>query len=433
MTNRLTIGAGALVALLCAHSAGAAGGQVAFDQAVKDLASPDANTRLKTVHMLGEARYPEAAVPLAALIIDAQDAVQFAAIAAELNLFLADKVTTQRHVALIVETRHPLSAEEVFSSGPQAIASRPVPREVLSALETAINDNNPRVGLEALYAYGTLASVPTGAVRRDVLSRSAPALAALLGAHAPAERHAAARVIGRVFERRATDGPIDVSLGEAVVAALNDRDRAARIAAIRALGAMRYDHGVQPLTDVFTLQNKGETAEAALDALAHIANPVSAPLFTAQLSSPDPVCREFAVEGLARLTGTAKYTDIEVAMLHERSESVLLAVSFAATMLSNKPIDEMSEALVRVRLRDQARHYLIEIAASRPALFARQVQDPDSRLRLEIAEILALGGGPAALPLVEPLAKDKDPAVARAAERAIARLRATAESSMSAR
>jgi HEAT repeat protein len=38
-------------------------------------------------------------------------------------------------------------------------------------------------------------------------------------------------------------------------------------------------------------------------------------------------------------------------------------------------------------------------------------------------EILGVAGDPAALTLVEPLLKDPDPQVARAAERALARLR----------
>jgi HEAT repeat protein len=50
--------------------------------------------------------------------------------------------------------------------------------------------------------------------------------------------------------------------------------------------------------------------------------------------------------------------------------------------------------------------------------------DPDARVRLEVVTILDRAGDPAALPIVEPLAQDKDPQVARAAERAVARLRA---------
>jgi HEAT repeat protein len=45
------------------------------------------------------------------------------------------------------------------------------------------------------------------------------------------------------------------------------------------------------------------------------------------------------------------------------------------------------------------------------------------RVRLDVVEALGLGGDPAALGILEPVMKDHDPQVARAAERAAARLR----------
>src|ERR1019366_1115099 len=128
-------------------------------------ASPDAGVRFRAAQMLKEAAYPEAAIPLAALITDPQDAVQVEAIAAELNIFLADKIVPRKRVALVVEVRNAVLAESAFSNGPLAIGARPVPVEVLNALLAATRDNNPRVGLEALYAFGALAIEPSGAAR----------------------------------------------------------------------------------------------------------------------------------------------------------------------------------------------------------------------------------------------------------------------------
>ena len=65
--------------------------QVPFEQAITDLASADAATRLRTVQVLKDAAYAEAAVPLARLVVD-RKWVQLDAIAAELNIFLAEKV-----------------------------------------------------------------------------------------------------------------------------------------------------------------------------------------------------------------------------------------------------------------------------------------------------------------------------------------------------
>src|SRR5690242_2083743 len=78
---------------------------VPFDQAVRDLSSPEVDVRLKAVQLLRDAAYPEAAVPLAPLVVDPRDEVQLEAIAAELNIFLADKVVTKKRVAGVVEVR----------------------------------------------------------------------------------------------------------------------------------------------------------------------------------------------------------------------------------------------------------------------------------------------------------------------------------------
>ena len=397
--------------------------QIPFDQALKDLASPDEGVRFHAAQMLKEAAYPEAAIPLAALIADPQDAVQVEAIAAELNIFLAEKIVPRKRVALVVEVRNAVLAESAFSSGPLAIGARPVPMDVLNALLAASRDNNPRVGLEALYAFGALAIEPSGAARQSLLRSSGPSLAAFLGSPDPALRYASVRVLGRVFARRPKDDAIESSVGDSVITALNDNDRAVKTASMAALGAMRYDRGVQALTDLFTFYGKGAAAEAALDGLAHIANRASAPLFSAQLAGKNPALKGLAVEGLARLGDAGKVTEIQTALNGERADTLALAGAFANTMLTNAPIDALGEALTKPKLRAQAKQYLLELAPGRAALFSRHLLDPDARIRGDVVDVLGLAGDPAALGLIEPLLTDRDPEVARAAEHAVARLK----------
>ncbi len=50
-------------------------------------------------------------------------------------------------------------------------------------------------------------------------------------------RYAAVRVIGRVFAKRPQDEPIDEPVGDALITALNDEDRAVKAAAMQALGS----------------------------------------------------------------------------------------------------------------------------------------------------------------------------------------------------
>jgi len=398
--------------------------QIPFEQATRDLASTDAGTRLKAAQMLKEAGYPESAVPLAALVTDPVDEVQLEAIAAELNIFLEERIVRRKRIGFVVEVRNQVLAESAFSSGPLAAGSRPVPSEVLIALRTASRDEQPRVALEAIYAFGVLGVEPAGIARRELLRTSGPALAALLGVPDPAMRFAAVRVIGRVFAPRVQDDPIEESVGDAVITALNDPDRVVRGAAMEALGMLRYARGVQALTELFQYYGKGEPAAAALDAIAHIAYGASAPLFAAQLTAKSAVLRGIAAEGLARLGDASQLPAIQSALAGERADGLLLTGAFASAMLSNAPITPIAEALSRPKLRDQAYQYLVELAPGRSLLFTQQLQDPDPRLRSDALDVLALAGDAAALPLVERLLTDRDAQVARAAERAVARLRA---------
>jgi HEAT repeat protein len=397
--------------------------QNAFEQAIRDIASPDASARLRAARVLKQAASPEAAVPLAALVTDRQDEVQLEAIGAELNIFLADKIVPRKRLGLVIEVRNAVSAEAAFSGGPLAIGPLPVPAEVLTALRTAVRDDNPRVGLEALYAFGALGVEPGGNARRDVLRLSGPDLAALLGAPEPAMRYAAVRVLGRVFARRPADDRVEETVGDAVITALNDRDSLVKTAAMAALGAMRYDRGLQALSDQFRYYGKGERAAAALDAIARIASPASVPLLAAQLASNDAALRSIAIEGLARTGDASKLAEIKAAVANERRDTVLLAAAFAAVMLSDAAVDPIGDALSRPRLRGQARDYIVTAARGHATRFTRQLQDPDARIRADVVDALGLTDDPAALPLVEPLVNDRDSRVAHAAERAVVRLR----------
>jgi HEAT repeat protein len=237
-------------------------------------------------------------------------------------------------------------------------------------------------------------------------------------------RYAAARVIGRVFAWREHDDPIDAPVGDGVITALNDKDRSVKAAAMRALGALRYERSVQALTDLFAFYGSGDMAEAALGALAHIAHASSAPLFVTQLGAKSPAVRAIAIEGLARIGDATSLPKITAAADSDSTDLVALAASFANVLLANGPVDRIADALTHARVHDRARDYLTEIAPGRSASFARFLLDPDERIRQGIVEALAVAGDPAALPLLEPLLQDRDPQVARLAERAVARLRA---------
>ena len=108
--------------------------------------------------------------------------------------------------------------------------------------------------------------------------------------------------------------------------------------------------------------------------------------------------------------------------LVRRQELLRSAGNFASALLTGNSVEPIAEALRRPKLRGQAQQYLVELAAGRRVNLSAYIQDPDPRMRADMLDALGLARDPASLPLVTPLVADPDPQVARAADRAIARL-----------
>jgi HEAT repeat protein len=401
-------------------------GQVTFEDTLEQLKSLDWQQRLKAVRLLKGAAYPESAVPLARAVTDTYDEVQLEAIAAELNIFLEQKVTPKKRVGLLVEVRGSIAAEPIFSAGPSMVGPGRVPPEVAAALASATRDPSARVAVEALYAFGVLAPEVPVASRAAMLHQAGPLLAASIGNTDPALRVAALRVFGRVFVRKPGDLPVDESVGDAIILALNDREATIKTAAMWTLGAMRYERAVQGLTELFNYHQRGPIAEAAFDALAHIAHPASLTQFVAQLNGKDQSMKMLAIEGLARIGDPARSDTIQLALTDEKSEEILLAGHFANVRLANGPAEAIVQALSRNKLRNQAFGYVTELAIVQPSALTRYLPDPDTRIRLDLLDAMGQSTDPKVLPALEPFMRDKDANVARVAARAAARVRGTA-------
>ena len=401
-----------------------ASAQVSFDQAVGGLTSTDARVRLRSATMLKESGYVESAIPLARTIGDSDDAVQIESIAAELRIFVAGNVAPVKHLGIIViEDRGRADSQNAFDAGPLALGATRVPPAVIVALRSATHDNSPKVALEALYAFGALGAQLTGAARQDLLQTTASDLMATLNLPDPALRLAAIRVIGRLYEKRAGDPPIDQRLSNLVIAAVNERDVPVKLAAMETLGLVRDTRAIDGLTQLFQFYGKGELAEGALAALARIGHRSSAQLFVMQLGSKSPAFKAMAVEGLARTGDASHMAAIQGALKGERDVRVVAASEFAAAMLSNAPIEQVVDGLGRPKSHDMARQYLIELAPGKVRRMSRYAQDPNPRLRIDVADIAGMSGDAQGIDVVAPLLADKDKQVALAAARATLRLK----------
>jgi len=382
--------------------------QARFDDVIRNLRNPDPKVRLAAVQLLRESRYPEAIGPMAALVNDPLDQIQLEAIGAELSFFLVEDVPAKKRLGYVVEVRNPGRAAAAFELGPLAVWPRSVPPELVDGLLKAVDDENPKVRTEAIYALGTIARSPLS-------DASAGQLIKALDHYDPSIRAAAARVAGRLNVTTAAD---------TLIKAINDSQAPVRYAAMRALGALQERRALAALTEQFTFYGKGEGAWSALDALAHLADPSSIPLFKSRLADKDPFLRRAAAEGLARTGDSSEVPALEIGAGNDGAETVRAAMAFALQKLGRNYISRLVESMDSDKMAPQIAGYIFELGPSVGAILVPHLQDPSPAIRGNVATVLGAIGGEATLAALQPLTEDKDRAVAQAATRAIERLKA---------
>lgn len=392
------------------HAVGmAGGGQRSFEDVTRDLRAEDPKARIAAMRSLGAASYPEAMAPIAALLTDPVDEVQFAAMDTLLSFVVVDRVTTTRRVALVVEVRDSKGPEGVFNMGPFVLLPRPVVPEVVAGLAGAMRDDNEEVRRDAIYALGVLARPGLDTVGTN----------ALIGAMSDASktvRLAAVRVAGGLRVTGAAD---------ALINAINDKHHEVRIAAMRAIGDVRDRRAVQALVEQFDFyQRKGAYAQAALDGLGRIGSPETTAIFQEQLTARDPLMRRYAAEGLAR-SGQASLSlpTLESGINTEKDERTALAFAYALQSIGRPMLDRLVGAFAKPSLEPYSMLYLTELGQPIARALGAYLQNPDDRTREDVAMVLGLIGGPDALAALDRAKQDANTDVARAVERAIARAR----------
>jgi len=382
--------------------------QQRFDDVIRNLRNPDPRVRIAAVQLLRESKYPEAIGPIAALVTDPVDQIQLEAISAELSFFLLEDVRTKKLVAGVVEVRNPGRAAAAFEMGPLVIAPRTAPPALVDGLLRAIDDENPKVRSEAIYALGTIARPPLSDAPAAQLIKS-------LDHYDPIIRAAAARVIGRLNV---------TSAGDTLLKAVNDSQAPVRYAAMRALGQIHDTRAVQALTEQLNFYGKGEGAWAALDALAHLADPASIPLFKARLADKDPFLRRAATEGLAWTGDTSELSALEIGAGNDGSEMVRAAMAFALQKLGRNYLPRLVESLDSPKTAVQVAEYFLELGSAIAPQLVSHLQDPSPQIRANVATVLGALGDATTIDTLQPLTQDKDHDVAQAAARAIERIKA---------
>ena len=321
--------------------------QAQFQDVVRMLRHPDPRERLKSVEMLREAGYMEAAEPVAPLIADPDDDVQLAAIETELSLFMLSD-GSRRRLGGFMTSRPKSPGLAAFEAGPSAVKPVAVPAAIVDNLLLAIDDASERVRFEAIHALGALAKAPltTPQIRR---------LTAALDHYDPIVRAASARVIARLQVKEAED---------ALIVAIGDSNQAVRQFAMYALGEIKSAKAIPALKHQIENYRSNTQATWALLALAKIADPSTADLFRQYLAAKDPGFRAASAEGLGRVNAADYLPQIEQRLQNERGPAVQLAYFFALQKLGRNYLEHIVAALADDDGAPQAMEYLIELGPS---------------------------------------------------------------------
>jgi HEAT repeat protein len=396
-----------VAALLALCPLPAAAQPLAFEDVVRNLRNPDPEMRMSAVRLLRDASYPEALLPMAPLVNDPVNEIQLEVIATELSFFLVEDVPSKRKVAFVIEVREDGRAPQAFEMGPLAAWPKRAPAELVAALLEAIDDEDPRVRLEAIYTLGVIGE---GAIGEE----EARQLTAALDHYDPAIRAAAARVVGRLRV---------ASAGEGLIKAINDSSEQVRHASMRALGQIGEENAVKALTDQFTYYGKGGSAWAALDALATIAHPSSVPLFKERLSDRDPWIRRAAAEGLGRAREQSAVEALQGEASGDESEMVRAAMSFALKLLGRVHVARLVDFMHSAKAVRQVQGYLLELGPSVVPELLPHLKEPGETMRRAVVEVLGALGDESTIAVLEPLLQDRDRDLVEAATHAIQRIK----------
>jgi cellulose synthase operon protein C len=393
---------GALMVVLASGAALAAQTPAQWQDIIRNLRNPSLETRLGAVQRLAAANYAAAAEPVSALLVDPDDKIQLAALEAELTFFLADRVDGGRMFLGDAKSR----AQQAFEAGPLVRAAAAAPPAVFDRLLMAMRDENPRVRFDAVHTLGLVAEAPlTGAQEL--------ALAAELDHYDPIIRAATARVLGRVRARTAAT---------ALLIAVDDTSEVVRMFAVEALGLMRDDRLVGPARG-YAARGKGDLARASMLALARIGAKEDLETFREQLVSRDVFLRRVGAEGIGRGGDRESMPALERLAASEKASAVRLAAMFSLQLFGQTQTHLIASAIADDTQARQAVDYLLEIGPSAMPGIVEAVKvavTPEHKATL--AQLVGYLGGEADRALLEPLTKDRDTRVRRAATVALERL-----------
>jgi HEAT repeat protein len=391
------------------------------------LRSENPSARRRAAIELGKSRRPDALPRLAELVRDPDMEVRIAVLRAIASLreiagvpsmvvFLADAQARVRSEAIdgVVEIYTHRDRPgvvrflSIFSDGrdkPEPLVVTAVDFEVYRSLAARLRDSDMAVRESAAEAIGILGGTEV-----------AVDLVAALGDAVSDVRAAAATALIKVGTS---------ADGEALTPLLKDPSATVRRRALAGLGRLKVADAAPELRAFFEKAPDSDEGILALNSLAEIALPADRPLFQRLVVQLDARRRRPSIEALARLGDKGNEARFKREFQREKSEELRAAYAFALFLFGDRPFIDtviLGFAGSKDRAR-QSRGYVEELGARALPEALDYLRELDSRIRIGLCDALSTAGASDAITAIEPLARDKDPQVARSAARALTLLK----------
>ena len=215
----------------------------------------------------------------------------------------------------------------------------------------------------------------------------------------------------------------DSAAGPALERALRDSDKQVVQEAILAVGLAGHTPARPLLEEMFRTNSNRAVKMQALQAIALLRDPGSAPLLESLLANKDDYYRELAAEGLARLRYEGA-KDWRMRFEQERKSNVRNALAYG--LAASGDLDYVNNLANALDSRDetQVEVYLYELGKFNGQIneLHRYLRSMNPKVRAGMARIIGNIGDPSSADQIRPLANDPDIEVVREAVAALRKL-----------
>jgi len=218
----------------------------------------------------------------------------------------------------------------------------------------------------------------------------------------------------------------DQSAGPQLINLLDTESKDVKRQAIVTVGILRTKDALPKLQSIHANNPDRTVREKALEGLAYLGSPISAPLFIKALWSPEKNLRVLGAEGLARAREASTLGDLEKAVQVEKDAEAKLAIEYAITALGKADYFSLVVKELGSKLRaNAAQAYLTELsqdASLLPRLYP-YLTSQDNDVRRRLCTVLMFTGNASSVEYLERLSRDPDTDVATEALRALRAVR----------